>query len=287
MHPNPNPPPHLNPNSNLNPHLSHRHRHCHRPTQVGESCVEPTLARHPVGVARCGAASGRVFRGTIMVEPEQYRGDARLGAWFELAAAHNRTLEAKAPSDKPRTKKGALASRGVAGEAEATGGAKAKRVKARGVKEEEAEEAEVMEASDSEDDAQPEVAQAEAAGAGAAPPSPPRARPASTSGGQFALCVRAVISHIPLGKVAAYGQVAALAGAPRNARQVGRMLGEGLCYGGAPWHRVLGASGKISLPAAGGGDTQRRLLREEGVAFRESGAVAPGTFWERVAPFFQ
>ena len=156
--------------------------------------------------------------------------------------------------------------------------------------EEEAEEAEeeagaeVMEASDSEDDAQPEGAEAEAL---EAPPSPPRARPASTSGGQFALCVRAVISHIPPGKVAAYGQVAALAGAPRNARQVGRMLGEGLCYGGAPWHRVLGASGKISLPAAGGGDTQRRLLREEGVNFRESGTVAPGTFWERVAPFFQ
>ena len=271
---------------------------------MGESCVEPTLARHPVGVARCGAASGRVFRGTLMVEPEQYRGDARLGVWFELAAAHNRTLEAKAPSEKPRAKKRASASGEAAGGAagRAAGGAeaagaRAERAKAGGVKVEEAE-AEVMEASDSESDAQPEggaeageaqagEAEAGEAEAGEAPPSPPRARPASTSGGQFALCVRAVISHIPRGKVAAYGQVAALAGAPRNARQVGRMLGEGLCYGGAPWHRVLGASGKISLPAAAGGDTQRRLLREEGVIFRENGAVAPGTFWERVAPFFQ
>ena len=248
---------------------------------MGESCVEPTLARHPVGVARCGAASGRVFRGTLMVEPEQYRGDARLGVWFELAAAHNRTLEAKAPSEKPRAKKRASASGEAAGGAagRAAGGAeaagaRAKRAKAGGVKVEEAE-AEAWEA---------EAGEAEA---GEAPPSPPRARPASTSGGQFALCVRAVISHIPRGKVAAYGQVAALAGAPRNARQVGRMLGEGLCYGGAPWHRVLGASGKVSLPAAAGGDTQRRLLREEGVIFRENGAVAPGTFWERVAPFFQ
>ena len=82
---------------------------------MGESCVEPTLARHPVGVARCGAASGRVFRGTLMVEPEQYRGDARLGVWFELAAAHNRTLEAKAPSEKPRAKKRASAAAGAAG----------------------------------------------------------------------------------------------------------------------------------------------------------------------------
>ena len=234
-----------------------------------------------------------------MVEPEQYRGDARLGVWFELAAAHNRTLEAKAPSEKPRAKKRASAAGGAAGRAagRAAGGAeaagaRAKRAKAGGVKVEEAE-AEVMEASDSESDAQPEAeaeaweAEAGEAEAGEAPPSPPRARPASTSGGQFALCVRAVISHIPRGKVAAYGQVAALAGAPRNARQVGRMLGEGLCYGGAPWHRVLGASGKVSLPAAAGGDTQRRLLREEGVIFRENGAVAPGTFWERVAPFFQ
>ena len=234
-----------------------------------------------------------------MVEPEQYRGDARLGVWFELAAAHNRTLEAKAPSEKPRAKKRASAAGGAAGRAagRAAGGAeaagaRAKRAKAGGVKVEEAE-AEVMEASDSESDAQPEggagggEAEAGEAEAGEAPPSPPRARPASTSGGQFALCVRAVISHIPRGKVAAYGQVAALAGAPRNARQVGRMLGEGLCYGGAPWHRVLGASGKVSLPAAAGGDTQRRLLREEGVIFRENGAVAPGTFWERVAPFFQ
>ena len=234
-----------------------------------------------------------------MVEPEQYRGDARLGVWFELAAAHNRTLEAKAPSEKPRAKKRASASGEAAGGAagRAAGGAeaagaRAKRAKAGGVKVEEAE-AEVMEASDSESDVQPEAeaeageAEAGEAEAGEAPPSPPRARPASTSGGQFALCVRAVISHIPRGKVAAYGQVAALAGAPRNARQVGRMLGEGLCYGGAPWHRVLGASGKVSLPAAAGGDTQRRLLREEGVIFRENGAVAPGTFWERVAPFFQ
>ena len=229
-----------------------------------------------------------------MVEPEQYRGDARLGVWFELAAAHNRTLEAKAPSEKPRAKKRASASGEAAGGAagRAAGGAeaagaRAKRAKAGGVKVEEAE-AEVMEASDSESDVQPEAeAEAGEAEAAEAPPSPPRARPASTSGGQFALCVRAVISHIPRGKVAAYGQVAALAGAPRNARQVGRMLGEGLCYGGAPWHRVLGASGKVSLPAAAGGDTQRRLLREEGVIFRENGAVAPGTFWERVAPFFQ
>ena len=65
------------------------------------------------------------------------------------------------------------------------------------------------------------------------------------------------------------------------------MLGEGLARGtSAPWHRVLGSSGKISLPAAAGGERQRRLLAAEGVQFRESGAVVPGTFWARAAPFF-
>ena len=65
------------------------------------------------------------------------------------------------------------------------------------------------------------------------------------------------------------------------------MLKEGLCAGGMPWHRVLGSSGKISLPPAAGGDEQRRKLEGEGVSFRESGAVAPGTFWDRVTPFYE
>ena len=65
------------------------------------------------------------------------------------------------------------------------------------------------------------------------------------------------------------------------------MLKEGLCAGGAPWHRVLGSSGKISLPANGGGSKQRELLAAEGVRFRPSGAVEPDTFWERTAPFYE
>ena len=64
------------------------------------------------------------------------------------------------------------------------------------------------------------------------------------------------------------------------------MLAEGLCAAGAPWHRVLGSSGKISLPAAAGGGRQRELLAAEGVEFRESGAVVPATFWRRTEPFF-
>ena len=46
----------------------------------------------------------------------------------------------------------------------------------------------------------------------------------------------------------------------------------------SPWHRVLGSSGKISLPVAAGGARQRRLLEAEGVQFRDSGAVMAELF---------
>lgn len=89
-----------------------------------------------------------------------------------------------------------------------------------------------------------------------------------SSFGSFAQRCLSVINRIPNGKVATYGQVATLAGAPRNAREVGRMLGDGLAAGGAPWHRVLNASGKISLSPKLGGDRQRELLEAEDVTFR-------------------
>ena len=88
-----------------------------------------------------------------------------------------------------------------------------------------------------------------------------------------------VVKAIPVGKVAAYGQVAGLAGSPRNARQVGKLLAAGLAAGGAPWQRVINSAGGISLPPAAGGDRQRRLLGEEGVGFRASGKVLPEAWW--------
>ena len=95
-----------------------------------------------------------------------------------------------------------------------------------------------------------------------------------------------VINRIPKGKVCAYGQVAALAGKPGNARQVGSLLKDGLCAGGVAWWRVLGSSGKVSLPVHAGGARQRELLEAEGVVFKESGAVPVSAWWERGEPFF-
>lgn len=71
--------------------------------------------------------------------------------------------------------------------------------------------------------------------------------------------VRDVIASIPAGRVASYGDVAALAGAP-TPRLVGRILGED--GHDLPWHRVLRADG---TPAPHLAQRQLELLRAEGV----------------------
>ena len=77
-----------------------------------------------------------------------------------------------------------------------------------------------------------------------------------------------VVRHIPPGKVATYGQVARLLGNPRAARTVGWAL-HSLPEGhDVPWHRVINAQGRISLPGEGG-ELQRALLESEGVEFGE------------------
>ena len=76
----------------------------------------------------------------------------------------------------------------------------------------------------------------------------------------------AVVRSIPPGQVATYGQIARLVGRPRAARQVGYAMHR--CPPGLPWHRVVNAQGRISLPAdSTSGLRQRRLLSEEGVTF--------------------
>lgn len=85
--------------------------------------------------------------------------------------------------------------------------------------------------------------------------------------------VQAVVDSIPRGKVATYGQVAAIAGLPRRARWVGRVLRELPNGSKLPWQRVLAAGGRISLRPDGAGREQRRRLLREGVAVSEAGRV--------------
>ena len=81
----------------------------------------------------------------------------------------------------------------------------------------------------------------------------------------FYLRVFAVVRRIPRGKVATYGQVAALAGTPRAARIVGWAL-RTQAKKDVPWHRVLNTSGMISIENMNAPkEEQARLLELEGV----------------------
>ncbi len=75
-----------------------------------------------------------------------------------------------------------------------------------------------------------------------------------------------VLGQIPVGKVVSYGALAELAGLGRAARWVGRALGQLPDDTRLPWHRVLGAGGRLSLKSGTvSGDEQRARLRAEGV----------------------
>ena len=76
-----------------------------------------------------------------------------------------------------------------------------------------------------------------------------------------------VIKSIPKGKVATYGQIAALAGEPRGARQVVRVLNTSSEKHKLPWYRVINRNGQISLPPGGGYELQKSMLEKEGVKF--------------------
>lgn len=78
------------------------------------------------------------------------------------------------------------------------------------------------------------------------------------------------VQAIPYGKVASYGQIADLAGLPKRARLVGKLLGtvpkEGFQGKAVPWYRVINSQGRISLPRGSDGfERQKGLLQEEQV----------------------
>ena len=84
-----------------------------------------------------------------------------------------------------------------------------------------------------------------------------------------------VVAAIPPGTVSTYGDVAARAGIPGAARRVGAALRGLPGDTNLPWHRVINASGRISLPAGSSGQRlQRGRLEAEGVVFRANGAVS-------------
>ena len=79
----------------------------------------------------------------------------------------------------------------------------------------------------------------------------------------FRARVLMVVRRIPPGKVATYGDVAALAGRPRAARAVGNVM-RTCSRPDVPCHRVIAAGGRLG--GYGGSEALKRaLLAAEGV----------------------
>jgi len=87
--------------------------------------------------------------------------------------------------------------------------------------------------------------------------------------------ILAVVRRIPRGRVATYGQVAALAGYPTAPRLAGYALFSLPDGTPIPWHRVVAVNGKLSIGrlSPDGAITQRLRLEKEGVRFNGRGYV--------------
>ncbi len=90
---------------------------------------------------------------------------------------------------------------------------------------------------------------------------------------EFTEDVIRLISSIPEGKVLSYGMIAAIAGRPRGARQVTRILSSSSRKHNLPWHRVVNAQGKISIKDPHFYEEQKQLLMSEGVEFSKNDRI--------------
>ena len=85
-----------------------------------------------------------------------------------------------------------------------------------------------------------------------------------------------VVASIPRGQVSTYGAVARAAGLPGRARQAGFALRVAPEELNLPWHRVLGAGGRIVFPPSSRHyKEQARRLRAEGVTVKDGRVAAP------------
>jgi methylated-DNA-protein-cysteine methyltransferase-like protein len=82
-----------------------------------------------------------------------------------------------------------------------------------------------------------------------------------------------IMKQIPAGKVMSYGQVAALAGSPRGARQIVRILHSMSRKYDIPWHRVINAKGEIGFKDERQLFEQKRRLEMEHVVIDEKNRI--------------
>jgi methylated-DNA-protein-cysteine methyltransferase related protein len=87
--------------------------------------------------------------------------------------------------------------------------------------------------------------------------------------------IYSVVSRIPRGRVATYGQVARLASLPGQARLVGYALSALDDRSRVPWHRVVNARGQISARREGAPESvlQRLRLERERIRFDARGCI--------------
>jgi methylated-DNA-protein-cysteine methyltransferase-like protein len=95
-----------------------------------------------------------------------------------------------------------------------------------------------------------------------------------------------VVSAVPHGKVATYGQVAAWLGKPRGARAVGWALRALPPETTTPWWRIVSASGFLSIRgnSVATKTLQQQLLEAEGVEFYDDFRLTLKTYGLTEAP---
>lgn len=92
-----------------------------------------------------------------------------------------------------------------------------------------------------------------------------------------------LVQRIPRGRVVTYGQLAQMLHLPGGARTAGYAIAGCPSGQGIPWHRVVGAGGKL-LPREPYGSKQRRLLESEGTQFSGMAVDLAAHQWHRRQP---
>lgn len=112
--------------------------------------------------------------------------------------------------------------------------------------------------------------------------------PATRASDQALQAIWKAVRAIPRGRVSSYGSVAQRAGLPGRARLVGHALKVAPQDLDLPWHRVVGAGGRIAFPKTSRHFAeQRKRLRAEGVELSRGRVVKEASsldelLWKRL-----
>jgi methylated-DNA-protein-cysteine methyltransferase-like protein len=91
---------------------------------------------------------------------------------------------------------------------------------------------------------------------------------------EFKERVYEIVAQIPKGKVATYGQVAAMAGAAWAAWEVGQIAHTGPAD--LPWQRVLNKQGGLAKGYPGGYEGHKQAIEKDGIEVNEDYRVDIG-----------